>query len=48
MLDFSTWQAFKRRDLTREETIDTVAILVRTTVRTANPPVKQTPPAPGR
>ena len=48
LLDFSTWQALKRRDLTREETIDTVATLIHTTVRTANPPAKQTPPAPSR
>ena len=48
LLDFSTWQALKRRDLTSEETIDTVATLIHTTVRTANPAVKQTPPAPSR
>jgi hypothetical protein len=48
LLDLSTWQALKRRDLTREETIDTVATLIHTTVRTANRPFKQTPPAPGR
>jgi hypothetical protein len=48
LLDLSTWQALKRRNLTREETIDTVATLIQATVRTANPPAKQTPPAPGR
>jgi hypothetical protein len=48
LLDFSTWQALKRRDLTREESTDTVATLIHTTVRTANPAVKQTPPAPSR
>jgi hypothetical protein len=48
LLDFSTWRALKRRGLTREETIDTVATLIQTTVRTANPPTKQTRPAPSR
>jgi AcrR family transcriptional regulator len=48
LIDLSTWQALKRRNLTHEETIDTVATIIHTTVRTANPPAKQTPPAPDR
>ena len=43
LLDFSTWQALKRRELTREEAIDTVATLIHTTVRTTAHPAKQTP-----
>jgi len=48
LLDLSTWQALKRRNLAHQETIDTVATLIHTTARTANPPANKTPPAPGR
>jgi AcrR family transcriptional regulator len=48
LLDLSSWQAFKQRDLSRDEIIQAVAQLIYTAVRFAPDPATRKPTTPGR